>query len=307
MEVRPCRACISESLICQNNRPISEYWYWIFNITLVAEPMKDFAIIASLDLDTADAVFDIASKIAPIIDGIKIGVPTLLERGVKFLERVRVLLDDKPILVDLKVADIGFRSSNSWNGTNSKIMLKLKASGVTHVTVHGFPGPSSVAEAVDIGNDIGLGILLLPMMSHVGAEAFFSAQVEYSALRESCGKSGLNLSPSTGTTKMDVTDGILLMGEAAGVYGYIGPATRPEDLRRYRSMTEKPIWCPGFGRQDRQGRSLALQLEEWAGIVGPRSAAIVGSLIYDALNPVEAVEEIVQMRDTVVQYRSTDI
>lgn len=98
---------------------------------------------------------------------------------------------------------------------------------------------------------------------------------------------------------MDVTDGILLMGEAAGVTGYIGPATRPADLKRYRSITEKPIWCPGFGRQDRQGRSLALQLEEWAGIVGPRSAAIVGSLIYDARNPVEAVEEIIQIRDRV--------
>lgn len=110
--------------------------------------MKDFAIIASLDLDTADAfVFDVASK-SPSVDGIKIGVPTLLERGVEFLQTIRILFDDKPILVDLKIADIGFRSSTSWNGTNSKIMSKTQESGATHVTVHGFPGPASVAEAV---------------------------------------------------------------------------------------------------------------------------------------------------------------
>lgn len=262
--------------------------------------LKDFAIIASIDLDRADDVFDVASKIAPKIDGIKIGVPTLLERGVKFLQKIRALLEDKPILVDLKIADIGFRSSTSWNGTNAKIMSKLQGSGATHVTVHGFPGPASVAEAVEIGNHLGLGILLLPMMSHVGAEAFFSGHIKYSVFDESCRKSGVNLAPSARSTQMDVTDGILLMGEAAGVTGYIGPATRPADLKRYRSITEKPIWCPGFGRQDRQGRSLAVQLEDWAGIVGPRSAAIVGSLIYDARNPVEAVEEIIQIRDRVI-------
>jgi len=61
--------------------------------------LKDFAIIASIDLDKSDAVLDVASKIAPNIDGIKIGVPTLLERGVKFLQKIRALLEDKPILV----------------------------------------------------------------------------------------------------------------------------------------------------------------------------------------------------------------
>ncbi|MFH0957165.1 MAG: orotidine 5'-phosphate decarboxylase / HUMPS family protein [Pseudomonadota bacterium] len=263
--------------------------------------MKDFAIIASLDLDEADAVLDVASRIAPCVDSIKIGVPTLLERGVEFLRSISDLLDAKPVLVDLKIADIGFRSSTSWNGTNAKIMLKLKETGATHVTVHGFPGPSSVAEAVEIGNRLGLGILLLPMMSHVGAEAFFSANIQYSVFDESCRRSGVHLGLSTDSTTIDVTDGVLRMGEAAGVSGYIGPATRPEVLKRYRTMTQKTIWCPGFGRQDRQGRSLALQFEDWARIVGPRSAAIVGSLIFGARDPVLAAEEIIHIRDMVVE------
>jgi len=76
--------------------------------------MKDFAIIASLDLDTAKDVLSVTSKIAPNVEGVKIGVPTLLERGVGFLQEIRSFLDSKPLLVDLKIADIGFRSATSW-------------------------------------------------------------------------------------------------------------------------------------------------------------------------------------------------
>ncbi len=73
--------------------------------------MKKFAVIASLDLETSDSVINVCSKIASIIDGIKIGVPTLLESGKEILPRVCEILGDKPLLVDLKIADIGFKSS----------------------------------------------------------------------------------------------------------------------------------------------------------------------------------------------------
>jgi len=94
-----------------------------------------------------------------------------------------------------------------------------------------------------------------------------------------------------------VTEGILLLGEALGVDGYIGPATRPVDLQRYRALTQKPIWCPGFGRQDRMGRTLDEQFREWAQIVGPSSAAIVGSTIFGAADRVAAAENVVELRD----------
>ena len=99
----------------------------------------------------------------------------------------------------------------------------------------------------------------------------------------------------------DVTEGILLLGEALNVDGYIGPATRPHDLQRYRNITDRPIWCPGFGRQDRQGRSLEEQFRQWADIVGPASAAIVGSAVFNASDPRAAAEHLVEIRDSVVE------
>ncbi|MGC8660292.1 MAG: orotidine 5'-phosphate decarboxylase / HUMPS family protein [Desulfomonilaceae bacterium] len=262
--------------------------------------MKQFAVIASLDLEGSDHVLDVASKIAGTVDGIKIGIPTILESGTVILGEIRKLLEDKPLLVDLKIADIGFRSKQTWQGTNSKILSKLAGSGASHVTVHGFPGPSSVAEAVSAGKDVGIGILLLPMMSHVGADSFFSGQMNISKFEESCEKSGVKLNTSSKLSLKDVTDGVLALGEAVGVDGYIGPATNPQDLLRYRIFTKKPIWCPGFGRQDRLGRTLAEQFGDWAATVGPQSAAIVGSLIYNAPDPCAAANMVIQTRDSVI-------
>ncbi len=95
----------------------------------------------------------------------------------------------------------------------------------------------------------------------------------------------------------DITEGILLLGEALDADGYIGPATRPLDLQRFRSITERRIWCPGFGRQDREGRSLNEQFRQWAAVVGPVSAAIVGSTIFNAQDPEDAARQIVDVRD----------
>lgn len=269
------------------------------NETMPMVAMKEYAVIVALDLETSDSVLDIVSKIAGIVDGVKIGVPTLLETGTAILSKVRDILDDKPLLVDLKIADIGFRSGTSWSGTNGKILEKLKGSGATHVTVHGFPGPWSIAEAVNIGNEIGLGILLLPLMSHVGADTFFSRPMDNAGFLKSCEDAGITPKISDDLPVRNVTDGILSLGEAIGVAGYIGPATRPDDLKCYRMFTDKPIWCPGFGRQDRLGRSLAKQFQDWADVVGPRSAAIVGSTIYGAKDSVGAAYEVISIRDSI--------
>jgi orotidine-5'-phosphate decarboxylase len=115
-------------------------------------------------------------------------------------------------------------------------------------------------------------------------------------------KAGLNVNVPEDIACSDVTDGILLLGEALGVDGYIGPATRPSDLLRYRAVTHRPIWCPGFGRQDRLGRSLEEQFGQWAQIVGPHSAAIVGSTIFAAPDPAAAAKEVVSLRDKVVGF-----
>jgi orotidine 5'-phosphate decarboxylase subfamily 1 len=263
--------------------------------------MRDYAVILSADLPTGEEVVSVVKDVGKIIDGVKVAEATLLESGKEILHKLRDLIEDKPLLIDLKIADIGFLTNGDWQGTNSKIIKCLEDSGATHVTVHGFPGPMSVAEAADSAKQAGLGVLLLPLMSHAGARLFFSRPLNRSDVVYAALKAEMNIQLPEDRSCTDVTEGILLLGEALGVDGYIGPATRPVDLQRYRALTQKPIWCPGFGRQDRMGRSLEEQLRQWAQIVGPSSAAIVGSAIFAAADRVAAAEMVVELRDKAVQ------
>jgi orotidine-5'-phosphate decarboxylase len=262
--------------------------------------MRNHAIILAADLPTADEVLSAVKQVGTIVDGVKVGVATLLEAGKGILGRIRDVIHDSPLLVDLKVADIGFLTNGAWQGTNAKIIRSLENSGATHVTVHGFPGPISVAEAVATAREAEIGALLLPLMSHAGAGLFFSRPLDYPSLTYATIKAGMDIHFQEDSPCRDVTEGILVLGEALDVDGYIGPATRPMDLERYRAMTQRRIWCPGFGRQDRQGRNLEEQFRQWAAIVGPSSAAIVGSAIFNAADPVAAAVEIMGMRDRAV-------
>ncbi len=262
--------------------------------------MRDYGIVLAADLPTPREVVQLASVVGDMIDGFKVGVATLLESGTDVLKRIRDEIGPKPILVDLKIADIGFSSDRGWSGTNAKIIRALEGTGATHVTVHGFPGPASVAEAVSAASAAGIGVLLLPLMSHAGAHLFFSRSVAPQDVITAAREASVDLSLSDEAECADVTEGILLLGEALGVDGYIGPATRPHDLKRYRAITKRPLWCPGFGRQDRMGRNLEEQFKDWAAIVGPASAAIVGSAIFGAPDRAAAAREIAEIRDRVV-------
>lgn len=261
--------------------------------------MKDYSIILAADLPSTEQVLSLVKEVAPFVDGLKIGVPTLLQSGVDILCRFSDMIGEKPMLIDLKVADIGLFSRGRWKGTNSKIISKLAGTGTTHVTVHGFPGPSSIAEAVNTAHEAGIQVLLLPTMSHPGAELFFSHSFSNVILEKVSGseifRDKTNLSCAG-----DITEAILMLGEALNVDGYIGPATKPDDLQKYREISSRQIWCPGFGRQDRLGRGIDQQLAAWAKIVGPNSAAIVGSLVFEADSPKEAADELRKTRDSIL-------
>ena len=261
--------------------------------------MKDYSIILAADLPSTEQVLSLVKEVAPFVDGLKIGVPTLLQSGVDILCRFSDMIGEKPMLIDLKVADIGLFSRGRWKGTNSKIISKLAGTGTTHVTVHGFPGPSSIAEAVNTAHEAGIQVLLLPTMSHPGAELFFSHSFSNVILEKVSGseifRDKTNLSCAG-----DITEAILMLGEALNVDGYIGPATKPDDLQKYREISSRQIWCPGFGRQDRLGRGIDQQLAAWAKIVGPNSAAIVGSLIFEADSPKDAADELRKTRDSIL-------
>lgn len=259
--------------------------------------MNPYAIILAADLPSSEEALSVIRRVAPVVEGVKIAAATVLEAGAGIISRIRDLAGDKPVLVDLKIADIGFHAGGKWDGTNAKIIGSLARSGATHVTVHGFPGPLSVAEAAATARDNGMEVLLIPLMSHAGGGLFFGRPMDPARFPKDVAAAGLAATFPEGLRCEDVTDAMIALGEALDVGGYIGPATRPDDLRRYRSLTTKPIWCPGFGRQDRLGRSLLEQFQEWAAIVGPQSAAIVGSAIFKAADPSAATAEIVALRD----------
>jgi orotidine 5'-phosphate decarboxylase subfamily 1 len=267
-------------------------------MTMDFEP--EYAIILAADVPTSSDVLNLVKAVGPIVDGVKIGVPTILESGIGVLGKVRDLIGDKALLLDLKTADIGFKSHDSWQGTNWKIITALANSGVTHVTVHGFPGPLSVAECVAAGRDSNIKILLLPLMSHMGAGIFFDRTIHQAEFEREIQHSGFAIGSSEMAPMKTITDGILALGELLDVYGYIGPSTRPNDLKRYREFSSKAIWCPGFGRQDRLGRTLSQQLYDWARIVGPNSSAIIGSTIYGAEDPIVAAHQTVGLRDELI-------
>ncbi len=262
--------------------------------------MRPYAIILAADLPDPDAVARLVKQVEPVVDGVKIGLATVLQAGLGFVKGIRDSVAGKPILLDLKVADIGHRGISGWEGTNAKIVDSLKHSGATHVTVHGFPGPASLAEATAAAHDCGIQVLALPIMSHAGADLFYSQRLSRAELWSKAEVTGLDISTDSLAEAVPIRDGIIALGEAIGVDGYIGPATDPTALAQIRRLTSKPIWCPGFGRQDRLGRDLETQFRDWARVAGPQSAAIVGSLIFGSLDPFTQASRIRETRDAVV-------
>lgn len=262
--------------------------------------MREYAVIVAADMPSPEATLGLVQKVASKVDGVKIGVATVLVAGASILKRIAAEIEGKPLLLDLKIADIGFKSGDSWQGTNAKIIESLSNSGVTHVTVHGFPGPLSLAESVAVSGSLGIGVLTLPHMSHQGGGLFFNGVIDPASMNKDLSSLGASHWKAD-TSTLQVSDAILMLGERLGVDGYIGPATRPEVLQRYRMLTKKRVWCPGFGRQDRLGRSLEKQFSQWAELLGPQAAAIVGSAIFRAEDPRQAAQEITAIRDRVVE------
>ncbi len=262
--------------------------------------MKDYAVIVAADMPTPEQTLQLVQSVGPYMDGVKIGAATVLMVGLTILKRIAAEIEGKPLLLDLKIADIGFKSGESWQGTNAKIIESLANTGVTHVTVHGFPGPLSLAESVAVAGSVGIGVLTLPLMSHPGGGLFFGGVLDATVVNMEL--SAMGFSPlNVDTSSIGSSDAILMLGERLGVTGFIGPATRPVALQRYRTFTQKRVWCPGFGRQDRLGRSLEQQFSEWAALLGPQSAAIVGSAIFGANDPRQAAQEITAVRDAAVR------
>ncbi|MBW2146223.1 MAG: orotidine 5'-phosphate decarboxylase [Deltaproteobacteria bacterium] len=255
--------------------------------------MIDYALVLANDLTDPDAMLRVCRLAAPHIDGVKIGITSSMVPGAAIFRRVRELMEDKPILADFKVGDISFPAQDgTFGGTNARIIETLMHWGADYVTVHAFPGWSSMQEALWAAHRAGGKALVLPFMTHPGADLFFGMPLNKRHTIDSLERTGIPKAAEVVSDCSTVSELILALGERMGVDGFIGPGNQPEILQAYRSRTSKEIWSPGFGRQDRRGRDLSEQFRHWARSVGPRSAAIVGSIIYNDPSPAEAAHGI---------------
>jgi orotidine-5'-phosphate decarboxylase len=265
--------------------------------------MNPYSIIFSADFvsETTSDFCKSIEKVSPFIDGVKIHLSSLIYFGKDLLFVLSECLRDKSLILDLKIGDIGFKKGNKFEGSNAKILQSVN-SMVRHyhdvyVTIHGFPGPVSVEECVDVAHSLGLKVLLIPYMSHKGAEVFYNFKFGNSKDDKKIFKKynmDLNfIHPLT------ASESILYLGEQLGVDGFIGPSNNLEVIHSYRRFSTRLIASPGFGRQS-NGLPINEQFYNWSKEVGPNSAAIIGSFIYNDKHPEEVASYLMKMRDAFV-------
>ena len=273
--------------------------------------IRDYAILLAVDSTNENEILKLLSSVGGLVDGVKVGVPTLLACGTQIVKKVKSRTDG-PVVADLKVADIGFRKSagarrQDWSGTNSRIIKAAVGAGIDYVICHTIVGTSSIRECIDVAHSLGGKIITLPYMTHEGAGLFFDQPInlEHTANwldRESpgAGRALVELAKrkkeEAGWRSRSLTtaDLIFVLGEEYGVDGYVAPANMPEVMSDCRRMTSRFMLAPGIGRQ---GGKLA----DVYRILGPKSAAAVGHAIYDAKDPVAACKELLLERDEAVK------
>jgi len=260
-----------------------------------------FGLVFANDLIHTEKAIDMSKVIAPFVDGIKIGIATILGEGLTTLRKIKEITD-RIIIADFKVADIGFWNAkrDKWEGTNAKIIESTISAGADYVICHSIIGISSIQECVEVSHSLGGKVLTLPYMTHKGAKLFFGHPINIEHIFEVFNEYGVEIKETDIEKCKTISDIIILLGEKIGVDGYIGPANNFEVLKRYRELTQKEIFGPGIGRQAIGDITPKDQLKKFYEVCGEKSAAIIGSAIYAAENPVKAAEEFKKWRDEIV-------
>jgi orotidine-5'-phosphate decarboxylase len=271
--------------------------------------VPEYGIILAVDSRARDEVLGLVAAVGPMVDGIKLGVPTLLANGSSIVGSVKDVYDG-PLIADLKVADIGFREKGEgaqWSGTNKAIVETAVAAGIDYVICHTIVGTSSIEECVAAAHSLGGKVLTLPFMTHKGAGLFFDLPLDQDHAARWLVDLGLDrvkdriavlaerkrLEGGWRAERVTVSDLVIMLGEELGVDGYIGPANRVEVLREYRKLTARLVMATGVGRQ---GGTLSGVYSA----LGRNSAAILGHSIYGVADPAGACEEFLKERDAMV-------
>lgn len=198
---------------------------------------RENGIVLALDLEDEGQALSVAKEVIEYIDAIKVGYPLILSSGIGVLKEMKGM--GKPVIADLKVADIPLISSK---------ICKL-ASDSDYVIVHGFVGEDVVAECSKVAS-----IFVVAEMSHPGA-------IEYMGGR--------------------LSDELASLAARYAV-GIIAPATRPDRVKRLRSIVgDLLILSPGVRAQ---GAGVGDAIKAGA------DYEIIGRVIYEADDPRRAAE-----------------
>jgi len=144
------------------------------------------------------------------------------------------------------------------DATNEKICDETFKAGADAIICHGFVGKDSVQACLNMANKHKKELFLLTEMSHPGAKMFLQKNA----------------------------DNIAKMGVEMGIKNYVAPATRLNRLQDIRKIVgdNAYIISPGVGKQGGDAKK-TLEIS---------NAIIVGRSIYEAKNPKQACENIIQ-------------
>lgn len=261
-----------------------------------------YGLILANDLTKPEEALKVSNLVAPYVDGIKIGITTILDAGVSMIRKTKNSTG-KIVLADFKVADIGFWNErrSSWEGTNAKIVKRVIDAGADYVICHSIVGISSIQESIEVAHSMGGKVLTLPYMTHKGAEVFFGHPLDIEHVVKIFESVGIESVESKFRTCKTIADAILVLGDHLGVDGFIGPANRPDILRRYRELTDKEIFGPGIGRQAEGKLTPEDQLKDFYQICGERSATIIGSAIYRTPEPAKSARQFMSWRNAIIK------
>ncbi len=274
-----------------------DIYSFLLLLPLIPEEILDYGLMLAED-EEYEQILTTVRKVNRYFDATKLSVANM-SGDLNLVSTVKDITG-KPVIADLKVADIGFWNDErlSWEGTNAKIIRKFIKAGADYVTCHVFPGTSSLQECVEVAQITGGEVLAISYMSGVGAELFFAQPIDKQYTQRILRLLDIELDLSRLAT---VSDLAMEVGKYYDVYGFIGPANKPSILKRYRELTIDPIYGVGIGRQAASDISPRQQLEQFYRICGAKSAAIVGSAVYNSRDPVKAAEEFRTWRDEIVR------
>lgn len=208
-------------------------------------------IIVALDkLSDIEEMLKLVDTINEYVAGYKIGLPLLLKQGVAATKKLVERAGDKMLVVDMKLADIGYIMIE-----NTKPLLEI---GYRYFIAHGFVGYQGALEELSFfleENDAKL--IIVAAMSHPGSQEIMDKHM------------------------YDLLD----IGIEADAWGYILPATRPELIKMARNYLdekgyEAKILSPGIGVQGAEPGSALRNGADYE---------IIGRMITASLNPLEVI------------------